>query len=83
MTTPHSRGDNDEKGKEQWRNLKIFSRSSGPISTKVDTIKASLGEENSYLFKGPRPFPKKDNYETAKIDGLLKSSSEPIGQFQP
>ena len=44
------RGDNFEIVKIHRRNLKIFSRTTGPFSTKLSS-KSSLGEENSSLFK--------------------------------
>ena len=51
---PFPRADNYEIVKIHWQNLKIFfSRTTGPISTKLVT--KSLGEEDSSLFKGRVP----------------------------
>ena len=97
------RRDNYEIAKIHWQNLIIFfSRTTRPISTKLDTKhplvkgtqvcstsneralsgldwvnfnqtwhKASLGEGDSNSFKWRvRPFPRGDNYKTAKIHNM-------------
>ena len=68
------------------RNFKIFfSRTTGPISTKLSTMHPWVMGIQVYSNEGSHPFPKEDNYEKWKyIDEILKSSSpEPLGQFQP
>ena len=65
---PFLRGDNQEIVKIHWRNLKIFfSRTTGPISTKLGT--KYLWDKGIKLCsnEGPWPFPWVDNYEIAKI----------------
>ena len=65
---PFPRGDNYEKVKIHWRNLKIFfSRTTGPISTKLG-IEVSLGEQDFSLFQWRVAlFYRGDNYEIAKL----------------
>ena len=46
----------------------FFSRTTGPISTKLCTVKASLVKRNKLCSnEGALPFPRGDNYEIAKI----------------
>ena len=79
------RGDNYEIVKIHWRKLKIFCRTAWPISTKLGTKHPFVKWIHVCTNEGPRPFPRKDNNEIAKIHwwNLIKSSSqEPLGQFQ-
>ena len=67
---PHlfPRGDNYEKVKLHWRKKKIFfSRTTGPISTKLGTMPPWVIRNQVCSNKGPRPFPMGDNNEIAKI----------------
>ena len=64
---PFPSGDNYEIAKTYWRNLKIFSRTTGPISTKLGTKHPWVKEIQVCSNEGPRPFPRGDNYEIAKI----------------
>ena len=60
------RGDNYEKAKIHWRNFKIFSRTTGPISTKLwkehPWVKWIYVRSN----ERPRPFPRGHNNEIGK-----------------
>ena len=58
---PISRGDSNEKGKIQWRNLKIFSRTSGSILTKIGTKHHWVKKIHVCRKKGPGPFPTGDH----------------------
>ena len=84
---PSQRGDNRELIKVNWQLLKIFfSRTTGPILTKLDTKYPWVKGIQVCSKEGPRPFPRGDNYEIVKIQWRnLKtwSSPEPLGQFQP
>jgi hypothetical protein len=65
---PLQRGDNHKNAKIGWGHLKIFSRTTGPISTK-------LGRKHPWILKGiqnctnddNQPFPRGDNSENVKI----------------
>ena len=59
----------------------IFSRTTGPISTKLGTKHPWVKGIQVCSNEGPHPFPRGDNYEIAKyIDEIKKSSSpEPLG----
>ena len=48
-------------------NLNFFSRTAGPISTKPGTTYPWLVGIQFCSNKGPRPFPRGDDYEIAKI----------------
>ena len=62
------KGDIHKIAKIHWRNLKIFSsRTTGPISTKLGTKHPWVKGIQNYLNEGPRPFPRGNNYEIAKI----------------
>ena len=43
------------------------SRTTGAISTKLGTKHHSVKGIQAFSNKGPRPFPRGDNYETVKI----------------
>ena len=47
--------------------FKIFSRTTGPISTKFGTKHPWVKGIQIYSNEGPRPFQRADNYEIAKI----------------
>ena len=64
---PFPRGDYYERVKIYLWNIKNFSRTTGPISTKLDTIKASLGEEHLSLFKWRATYSRGDDYKILKI----------------
>ena len=65
---PFPRGDNNEIAKIHWWNFKIFfSRTTWPISTKLGTKHPWLKGIQDRSKVGPRPFPRGDNYEIAKI----------------
>ena len=53
--------------KIHWRNLKIFLRTTGPISTKLGTKHPWVKGIQVRTNEGPRPFQRGDNYKTAKI----------------
>ena len=70
---PHlfPRGDHYEMAKIHRRNFKMFfSRSAGPISTKLCTKNPSVKGIQFSANKGPHLFPREDNYEIAKIHRL-------------
>ena len=65
---PLQRGDNHKNVKIGWGHLKIFfSRTTGPILTRLDTnhpwVKGILNCSN----KGPGPLQRGDNHKNAKI----------------
>ena len=60
------RGNNYEIVKIHWRNFKIFSRTTGPISTKLSTKHPWMKGIQVSSNEGHCPFPKGDNYEIAK-----------------
>ena len=63
-----TRGDNYRIAKTHWRNLKtLFSRTTWPISTKLGTKHPWVKEIHDCESKGPRPFPREDNFKNAKI----------------
>ena len=65
---PSPRGDNNEIAKIHWRNSKIFfSRTNEPISTKLGTKHPWVKGIQVCSNEGPRPFPRGDNNEIAKI----------------
>ena len=64
---PFPRGDNYEIAKIHLWNLKIFYRTTGPISTKLGTMHPWVKEIQVYSNEEPCPFPRGDNYEKAKI----------------
>ena len=65
---PFARGDNNEIVKIHWWNLKIFfSRTTGPISTKLSTKHPCVKGIQFFSNEGPYPFPRGDNYEIVKI----------------
>ena len=64
---PFPRGVNYEIVKIHWRNLKIFSRTFGPISTKLGTKHPYVKGIQVSSNEGPRPFPSGDNIVIAKI----------------
>ena len=67
-THPNPRGDYYEIVKIHLQYLKIFlSRNTGPISTNLGTKHPWVKEIQVYSNEGPRPFPRADNYEIAKI----------------
>ena len=81
------RGDNYEIAKIQWRILQIFfSRTTGPISTKLGTnhpLVSGIPEFPFVQMKGPALLPRGDNYEIVKIQWrmwkiLLSRTSGPI-----
>ena len=62
------RGDNYESAKIHWQIFKMFfSRTNGPVSTKLSTNHPCVEGSQVCSNEGPRPFPKGDNYEIAKI----------------
>ena len=62
------RGDKKEIGKIHWQTLKIvFSRIIGPILTKLSTKHSWVIGIQVCSYEGPRPFPRGDNKEIAKI----------------
>ena len=64
---PFPKGDYYEIVKIHWRNYKIFSRTTEPISTKLGTKHPWVKGIQVYSNGGPRPFPRRDNYEKVKI----------------
>ena len=66
---PFPRVDFSRTAKEHKRNLKIFfSRTTGRISLKLGTIKASLSKvDSNFCKRRPRPFPRGGNNDIAKI----------------
>ena len=61
------RGDNNKIAKIHWQIYKIFSRTTGPISTEFST-NHPLCEEMLSLFKWrARPIPTVENYEIEKL----------------
>ena len=67
------RGDNYEIAKIHWWNLKIFfSRTTGPISTKLGTMHPWVKGFQVCSNEEPHPFPRGDNYQIAKIQMKLK-----------
>ena len=77
------RGDNYEIAKIHYRNLKICSRTIGPISIKLCTKHPWVKEIQVCSNEGP-PFPGGDNNKMAKIHwrNFKFSSREPLDQFQ-
>ena len=56
------------KVKLYWRNLKfLFSRTAGPISSKLGTNYSWLKGIQVYSNEGPHLFPRGDNYEKSKM----------------
>ena len=80
------RGDNYQIGKIHWRNKKKSSSPelNGPISTKLGTMHPWVTGIQVCSNEGPRPLPRGDNYEIAKIHWRNSkiSSPEPVGQFK-
>ena len=76
---PFLRGKNNEIAKIQWRTLKLFFlRTTGLISTKLDTNHSMVMGIHVYSNEGPYLFPRRDNNEIAKIHWqTLKSCSQP------
>ena len=72
---PHlfPRGDKYEIVKIHWRNLKVFSRITVPISTKLGTMPLWVMRIQVCLSEGPigNPFPRGDNCEIAKFKNPL------------
>ena len=70
---PFPRGDNYEIVKIHWQNLKIFfSRTAGPISTKLGTNHLWVKGIQVCSIEGPCPFPRGDNYHlTVNIIGTF------------
>ena len=64
---PFPRGDNSKNVKLYWKYFKIFSRTIGPISTKLGTMNPWMEGIQVCSNAGPHPFPRGDNYEIAKI----------------
>ena len=66
---PFPRWDNYEIAKVHWRNLffKKFLRTTWPISTKLGTKHPWVKGIQVCSNEGPHPFPRGDNYNTAKI----------------
>ena len=65
---PFPRGDNYEIVKIHWQNLKIFfSRTTGPILTKLGTKHHWVKGFQVCSNEGPCPFQREDNYEIVKI----------------
>ena len=65
---PFLRGDNYKIVKIHWRHLKIFfSRTTEPISTKLNTKHYWVNGIQVCSNEGPRPFPRGDNYQIVKI----------------
>ena len=67
MTLPFPRGNNYEIVKILWWNLKILSRTTGSISTKLCTVQPWIKGIPDCSYEGPCPFPRKDIYEITKI----------------
>ena len=65
------REDNLEIAKINWWNLKIFSRTTGTISTKFDTMHPWVKGIQVCSNEEPYPFPKGDNYEIPKFKNIL------------
>ena len=64
---PFPRGDNYEIAKIHLRNLKIFSKTTGPISTKLGTMHPWVKGRKVCSNEGSRPFSRADNYKKMKI----------------
>mgnify|MGYP003685767591 CR=1 FL=1 len=65
---PFPRGDHYKLTKIHWGKLKVFfSRTTGPISTKLGTMQSLVNGIQICLNEEPRPFPRGDNYKIAKI----------------
>ena len=85
---PFERGDNNEKAKIHWRNVKLFfSRTDLPVSTKSCKKHPLVMEIKVCWNEGLHPFPRWDNKEILEpkyIHEILKSPPpEPMGHFQP
>ena len=66
------RGDNYEIAKIHWQNFKIyFSRTTGPILTKLGTKNSCVKGIQVCSNVGPCPFLRGDNYEIAEIQWIL------------
>ena len=79
---PSKRIDNWEKIKINSQLLKIFSRTTGPISTKLGTKYPWVKGIQVCSNEGPRPFQRGDNWEIIKINRqLLKIFSRTNGPF--
>ena len=82
---PFPRWNNYEIAKICWQNLKIFSRTTGPISTKFGTVHPWVKGSQVCSNEGPHLFPGGDNYKIAKIHlrRIKVFFSKSLGQFQP
>ena len=65
-----SRGDNYKIEKIHWQNLKIFSKTIGPISTTLGQKEPLVKGIQVYSNEGSHPFPRGDKYEIVKIHWL-------------
>ena len=71
------RGGNSKRVRMHWKSLKIFSRTSGPISIKLGTNHSWVKEILNCSNKGPGPLQRGDNYKNTKLGwGHLKISVE-------
>ena len=82
---PFPRGDNNEIAKIHWRNLKVnFSRTTEPISTKLGTMHSWVKGIQICSNEVPALFQVNIITKWQKnFDEIIKSSPEPLGQFQP
>ena len=79
---PFPRGENYEKAEIYWQILKFFfSRTTGPISSKLGTKHSWLIGIKACTIEGPYLFPRGDNYEIWKIHSRIFNKK--ILQNQP
>jgi hypothetical protein len=83
-TGPLQRRDNHKKAKMGWGHLKIFSKTTGPILTKFDTIHPWWEGIQVCTHEGDCLTPRGDNSKRVKNkpNFFLKSPPEPAGQNQ-
>ena len=77
------RGDNNKLKKIHWKTLKVFSRTTGPISTKPSSKYLCVKSIWFCSKEGPRLFSRKDNQEISKNTLTnFKNLPRPLAQFQ-
>jgi hypothetical protein len=64
---PSLRGDNSKRVKIHWKCLKIFSRTSRPISIKLSTNQRWVKKTLNCSNEGPGPLQRGDNHKSAKM----------------
>ena len=63
---PFLKGDDNKIPKKYRKNLKIFSKTTQPISTKLGSNHLRMIGIQFYTNERPHPFPREDNYKLAK-----------------